>query len=570
MRPRPREAMSGRSAVPALPRDLSALHALSMRLRNEAVAEEGSRLLLAWARAWLRGATELVVARGAVHFRSREGGYRAIEVAEWLSEGVTTLSPSASVWTRVEQADASVWLDLGSCRGFVLATGEAFETVPAQVPFERTSSVLQMIERQSTHVLASPLRGARGVEGMLTLELADHAGVLEAFDVRAHAIEVAAALELTGPALLSLPLREAAADTRGAPASANGAWPVVGRRMRSVLALVETLAAEDEVLSFEGPSGLGKTHLARFCHERSPRREGPFVVSRLASLPPEVQRLELVGRTGDDSQAGLFAQASGGTLVLEGVDGLAPDVQALLVEVTEGRRYLPVGGTRLLEANVRLVVTTATPLHELASRGALSEALRRRLQVFPIGVPGLDEREDEIAGWAQWFAARRLAAVGKDAPVELAPDALALLGAARWPGQLRQLDNVIRRALAFRKVGTTRRVRIDRDQIAAALGPESEASGKRGGEGALEALERAARLVAEEAIERSGQRGAITLADLDVLRGAVLHAATERLGTTRAAYEALGAESFVTSRNHARDYKRHLEALEHLARKLKR
>jgi DNA-binding NtrC family response regulator len=503
------------------------------------------------------------VARGAVHFRTREGGYRAIEVAEWLGEGATSLSPSASVWGSVEQADASVWLDLGTCRGFVLPTGEAFDTVPAQVPFERTSSVLQMIERQSTHVLASPLRGARGVEGMLTLELADQAGAHEAAGLRAHAIEVAALLELVGPALLSLPSRE--------PLSSPGdAWPVIGRRMRSVLALVETLAREDEVLLFEGPSGIGKTYLARFCHERSPRHGGPLVTSRLASLPPEVQRLELVGRAGEDAQPGLLHQADAGTLVLEGVDGLAPDVQSLLVEITEGRRFLPIGGTRLLEANVRLVVTSAIPLHELASRGTLSEALRRRLQVFPIGVPGLDERNDEIEGWARWFAARRLAAIGRDAPVELAPDAVALLVSTRWPGQLRQLDNVIRRALAFRRIGPTRRVRIDREQIASALEPEGDASGTRGGEGALEALGKAARLVAEEAIARRGQRGAITLADLDVLRGAVLRAATERLGTTRAAYEALGAASFVTSRNHARDYKRHLEALEHLARKLKR
>jgi two-component system response regulator FlrC len=186
-------------------------------------------------------------------------------------------------------------------------------------------------------------------------------------------------------------------------------------------------------------------------------------------------------------------------------------------------------------------------------------------------VPSLEEREDEIEGWALWFAARRLEAVGKSGQIELDPEAVTLLVRARWPGQLRQLDNVVRRALAFRKLTPTRRVRIDREQVAAALTLEADPSRHAaGGEGALAALSQAARLIAGEAIEHRDRRGAITLADLDVLRGAVLQAATERLGTTRAAYEALGAESFVTSRNHARDYKRHLEAFEHLARKLRR
>jgi DNA-binding NtrC family response regulator len=552
------------SPTAGLPRDPIALTKLHTRLRAAGDATTGSALLLEWARDWLRSDTGLVVARGAVHFRSPEGGYRAVHASEWLADDVSPLSPSASVWTRVAESDATVWLDLGTCRGFVVGTGEAFETAPAQVPFERTSSVLQMIERHSTHVLAAPLRGTDRIEGMLTLEVADHAGVLDRIDVTGRAMEVGAALELLGPALLGLP---SSRQPRGRPS----AWPVVGRRMESVLALVETLAAEDEVLLLEGPSGIGKTHLARLCHERSPRRDGPCVVSRLASLPAEVQRAELVGRAGKDPQPGLLAQAEGGTLVLDGVAGLTPEVQSLLVEIAEGRRYLPVDAVRLLDANVRLVVTTSISLTALHMRGELSDALRHRLHVFPIRVPSLEEREDEVEGWALWFAKRRLEAVGKAAEIELAKDAVMLLTRARWPGQLRQLDNVMRRALAFRKLGPSRRVRVDREQVAAALTLEADPGRHAAaGEGALAALAQAARLIAGEAIEHRGRRGAITLADLDVLRGAVLQAATERLGTTRAAYEALGAESFVTSRNHARDYKRHLEALAHLERKLKR
>jgi hypothetical protein len=178
------------ASTPGLPRDATTLTTAHARLRGAPDVETGSALLLDWARGWLRGDTELVLARGAVHFRSREGGYRAVHQSEWLAEEVSPLSPSASVWSRVAQSDASVWLDLGTCRGVVLGTGEAFETAPAQVPFERTSSVLQMIERHSTHVLASPLRGPGRIEGMLTLEVADHVGVLERLDLAPRAMEV--------------------------------------------------------------------------------------------------------------------------------------------------------------------------------------------------------------------------------------------------------------------------------------------------------------------------------------------------------------------------------------------
>jgi DNA-binding NtrC family response regulator len=232
-----------------------------------------------------------------------------------------------------------------------------------------------------------------------------------------------------------------------------GASPIVGShpRLHAALQALERVAPTESTVLLTGESGTGKELFARALHALSPRREGPFVAVNCAAIPETLVEAELFGHekgafTGADRRRpGRFELANGGTLLLDEVGELPPGVQAKVLRVLDDGSFDRVGGSVTLTANVRLVAATNRDLAGMAARGEFRPDLLYRLEIFPIELPPLRDRASDIAPVAR-FLAGEISARLKLAPFELAPDALALLAGEPWPGNIRQLANVLERA----------------------------------------------------------------------------------------------------------------------------
>jgi transcriptional regulator with GAF, ATPase, and Fis domain len=201
-----------------------------------------------------------------------------------------------------------------------------------------------------------------------------------------------------------------------------------------------------------GESGTGKELVAQAIHYASRRAEGPCVAINCAALPDTLIESELFGHergafTGADKQKpGRFELAAGGTLFLDEVGELAAAVQAKLLRVLQEREFQRVGGTVTLKADFRLIVATNRDLIEAMAHGQFRDDLYYRLSVFPIHLPPLRERGEDVVLLAQEFVRRLGERMGKGEP-GLSRDARDLLVTYPWPGNIRELQNAIERAL---------------------------------------------------------------------------------------------------------------------------
>ena len=233
-----------------------------------------------------------------------------------------------------------------------------------------------------------------------------------------------------------------------------GAPPIVGRhpRLRAAVRLLERVAPTESTVLLTGESGTGKELFARALHALSPRRGGPFVTLNCAAIPEALMENELFGHergafTGADRRRpGRFESAEGGTLFLDEVGELSPAVQGKVLRVLDERTYERVGGDRTLRADVRLVAATNRPLGEMVESGAFRSDLFFRLNVFPVELPPLRERPGDVPLLAHHLV-ERLAVRHAVEPPRLDDGALALLAAQPWPGNVRQLANVLERAV---------------------------------------------------------------------------------------------------------------------------
>lgn len=203
-----------------------------------------------------------------------------------------------------------------------------------------------------------------------------------------------------------------------------------------------------------GPSGAGKSRLAREIHDRSPRASGPFTVLDCGAVPEDLIESTLFGHvegafTGADrARQGIFERADGGTLLLEQVSEMPAGLQVRMLRVLQEGKVSPLGSFEERNVDVRIVATTSQPLRELVDAGRFRADLFYRLSVLPIELGGLDERRDELPSLAAALL-ERAAEEFNTAPPLLSAKAIDTLQAQRWPGNLRQLDNVLRRALAL-------------------------------------------------------------------------------------------------------------------------
>jgi Nif-specific regulatory protein len=225
---------------------------------------------------------------------------------------------------------------------------------------------------------------------------------------------------------------------------------VVGRSaaLAAVLAEAELAARLDASVLITGDTGTGKTQLARVIHESSNRAKHPFVSINCAAIPENLVENELFGAvagahsTADRPLDGKVTAAKGGTLFLDEISELTVKAQAKLLQLLQTKEYYPLGSSRPLTADVRIIAATNADLQELIGEKAFREDLFYRLSLLMLKMPALRNRWEDIEPLAEHFCKKACAQHGL-APLELSPGAMAMLKAREWPGNVRELEHVI-------------------------------------------------------------------------------------------------------------------------------
>jgi hypothetical protein len=523
------------------------------------------------------------ILRGMIHLRPEES-YRGLAVLEAgaaeqppgaagkvdATLGMETpLLASVTAWQLVVERRCAISIDviLGLLKPHMPGTGlpGELEQAPASRAFNSTESQQRFLGRQTTHVGVLPLLGpGRGVRGMISLEAECPAATGEEFIWRECGERLQLLANQATPYLTALPPR---------PSEQVGDeyLPVVGAALASLLPALKIFARQEETLLISGPTGVGKSRLARWCHEQSTRRRGIFEVLDLVTVPEELQMAELFGwKKGAFTGAvrdnpGAVARAEGGTLFIDEIDKLSLKAQAGLLHVLEERAYRVLGEDGAQRwADVRFIIGTNANLQASVRAGHFREDLYYRIKVLPVSLPPLKDRQDEIARWAQHMASRRHRERFSEGQVRLTADAARLLTAQPWPGNLRQLDNIIRRAYALALVDhgeAAQSLTLEVHHLQQSLGYESDSAAQP----LTEALSTAAGAFVSAA--QALGPGKLDLDLADSFRGFVLAVAARRLGRDEA-FRLFGREGLIKGRNHYRTLRRELEKLEALYKAL--
>jgi len=342
--------------------------------------------------------------------------------------------------------------------------------------------------------------------------------------------------------------------------------------------LLRAFAGREETVLITGATGSGKSRLGRWCHEHSTRKGEAFEVLDLIGVPEDLQMAELFGwRRGAFTGAikdtpGAIARAEKGTLFLDEIDKLSMRAQAGLLRFIEERLYRMLGDdtSTTRRADVRLLVGTNADLKSAVRAGRFREDLYYRINVLPVKLPALDERLDELPKWASYML-NRCATESAGEPATFDADALAKLGSISWPGNLRQLDNIVRRSYVL-MLGSSestngsspsRVVRASHVERALFFDDDSEKNT------VVELLTRVAHAFVREASRRQGSEEApLTLELADTFRSMVLGAAVQQLNNREEAFFLFGQHQLVKSRNHQRTLKRELQRINDLMKTL--
>jgi len=275
--------------------------------------------------------------------------------------------------------------------------------------------------------------------------------------------------------LLRLESRQLSEGERVAPDFCS----IIGHspRMREVFGLIEKVAPTDSTVLLVGESGTGKEIVARAIHERSRRREGRFVAVDCGVFSKELLASELFGHvkgafTGAiaDKQ-GLFELADGGTIFLDEIGNIALEIQVKLLRFLQEREFLPVGGVKARRVDVRLIFATNRDLRQMVEHGEFRDDLYYRLLVFPIRLPPLRERREDIPALAYHFLKTAAARTGN--PIaRFENDALDQMVNYDWPGNVRQLGNTIERLVILAEGQTieTRHLALCLHEVSAGAG----------------------------------------------------------------------------------------------------
>jgi Nif-specific regulatory protein len=228
------------------------------------------------------------------------------------------------------------------------------------------------------------------------------------------------------------------------------------RKMVEVLGLVADVAKEEVTCLVLGESGTGKELIAKAIHYNSRRKDRPFVAVNCMALSPEIIESELFGHekgsfTGaSERRIGRFELADGGTLFLDEIGELSPNIQVKMLRVLQERQIDRVGGNRPVDVDVRLVAATHADLPKLLKTGRFREDLYYRLNVFSIQIPPLRQRMEDIPRLVEYFLAHFNTRMQRKL-IGIDPEALSILMSYSWPGNIRELENVIERAFVVER-----------------------------------------------------------------------------------------------------------------------
>jgi DNA-binding NtrC family response regulator len=233
-----------------------------------------------------------------------------------------------------------------------------------------------------------------------------------------------------------------------------GLTEIIGKsvKMREATALVEKVAGSDTTVLLMGESGTGKELFAQAIHYLSQRKEGPFVPINCAAIPRELLENELFGSekgaftSSTARKMGKFEIAEGGTIFLDEIGDMDTSLQAKLLRVLQQKRFERLGGTKTIDVNVRVIAASNMDLKKNIEKKQFREDLYYRLSVFPVTIPPLRQRREDIPALADYFIERFCKEMNKKKK-RLSSESLKLMDKYHWPGNVRELENTIERAV---------------------------------------------------------------------------------------------------------------------------
>ncbi len=340
----------------------------------------------------------------------------------------------------------------------ITAVGSAEEAL-TQIAVQRPQLVVSDVRLPGRDGLALFDEVRSRYPGLPVILLTAHGTIPDAVEATARGVFTYLTKPFDGKALLDKIAQALALGAPEAPArGGNEDWraPIVSRSsvMAELLDEAKMVAASDASVLICGESGSGKELLAQAIHRASPRAARPFVAVNCGAIPEALLESELFGHTKGSftgavaNHRGLFQAADGGTLFLDEIGDMPPALQVKLLRVLQERAVRPVGASQTISVDVRILSATHRDLDAAMAQGQFREDLYYRLNVVALTLPPLDDRREDIPLLANHFLARLAQKYGKRLN-GFAPDAAKALATAHWPGNVRQLHNVVEQVCAL-------------------------------------------------------------------------------------------------------------------------
>jgi DNA-binding NtrC family response regulator len=360
-----------------------------------------------------------------------------------------------------------------AARALELAQTQPFDLILSDVVMPKRDGLALLEDLKNADVAAPVVM----MSGQAHIEMAVRATRLGALDFLEKPLSTEKLLVTVENALKLTRLETENQDLRTRVGKHTLVW--TGETMRRVMAQIERVAASESRICIYGETGTGKELVARTLHEKSNRAAGPFVTLNCAAVPAELIESELFGHekgsfTGAAQRhTGKFEQAHRGTLFLDEIGDMPAAMQAKLLRVLEEGEVERIGSGKPTTVDVRVVVATHRNLEQLVESGGFRRDLYHRVVVFPVELPPLRQRREDLPALVEHFA-RQVSAQNGWKPVPFSAEAIAALQQYRWPGNIRELRNVVERLLLLAGA------EVDAEAVSLAL-PAAHSSAKMAG-----------------------------------------------------------------------------------------